>query len=68
MSDRLIGGVPPRDMPQDYYERIVPQAPVVLPAGVRPSGPPVPDRRHGVVVPGDVTVIVPLDPPGPANT
>jgi hypothetical protein len=68
VSDRLIGGVPPRDMPQDYYERIVPQSPLVLPAGVRPSGPPVPSRRStGEEPPAAVTVITNIPPPGPAS-
>ena len=60
MSDRTLGGVTATPMPQDFAERLRPHEPVVLPAGVRPSGPPVPDRRVDQVVPAGVTIVTPI--------
>ena len=67
VSDRLIGGVPPRELPAGYAERIVPQPPREHAPGVRPSGPPVPDRRSTEHVPGNVTIITSIDPPNPSD-
>ena len=64
MSDRTLGGVAPTSMSQDFADRLRPHEPVVLPAGVRPSGPPVPDRRVDQVVPAGVTIVTPI-PMGP---
>jgi hypothetical protein len=65
-GERLLGGVAATPMPKHFADRLVPHEPVRA-EGTRPSGPPVPDRRHDVRVPGDVTIVVPLDPPGPTN-
>jgi len=67
MSDqpqRTLGGVVATPMPQDFVERLAPHEPVVTPPGVRPSGPPVPDRRPQQVVPAGVSIITAI-PVGP---
>ena len=66
MGDRLLGGVAPTPLPKDFGDRLRPHEPVVA-AGVRASGPPVPDRRRDARVPGNVTIIVPIEPPGPSD-